>query len=95
MVQVLDGAGNPVGLRGATGLQVITVRPSGLSVATPAAFYTNGFDGQMYFETGSGTPFGAGLLEHGVWQVQGKLVLNGSVLYTSVGTFQVNDNLGA
>lgn len=95
VVQALDGAGNPVNLRLATGLTILVVRPSGLSQSVPAAFFTNGLDGQMYFATGPTTPFGAGLNENGIWQVQGKFTLSGNKQYTSIGRFTVHENLGA
>lgn len=94
IVQVLDGSGDPVSLRLAARLEIVTVRPSGISLATPAHFFTNGFDGQMYFQTGVDTPFGAGLLEAGTWQVQGKFTLNGEIQHTAIGAFAVNANLG-
>lgn len=94
VVQVLDGAGNPVNLRLATGLAILVVRPSGLSQSVPAAFFTNGLDGQMYFATGPTTPFGAGLNENGVWSIQGRIMLNGNRIFTSIGYFSVKANLG-
>lgn len=94
VVQVVDGSGNPVNLRPATVKVILVVRPSGVTNHVPAQFFTNGLDGQMYFATGPTTPFGAGLLEPGTWQVQGKIVIGGNTLYTEVGAFTVNENLG-
>lgn len=94
IVQVLDGVGNPVNLRLATGIKILTVSPSGISTATGAGFLTNGFDGQVVIATGLETPFGAGLNEHGIWSIQCKFSLSDNIQYTTIGVFQVNPNLG-
>jgi hypothetical protein len=95
VILVSDSAGNPVNLRLATGLAILVARPSGLRQSVPAAYYTNGLDGQLFFATGPRTPFGAGLSETGVWSVQAKFTLSGNLQYTSIGCFTVNPNLGA
>lgn len=94
VVQVLDSSGKPVNLRPATGLRILVVRPGGAKASVPAALYGSGFDGQMAFSTGDGTPFGTGLDEPGTWLVQGKLTLAGSTVFTTVGAFAVLQNLG-
>lgn len=94
VAQVLDSAGNPVNLRPATGLRILVVRPSGVKAVVPASLYTNGFDGQMSFVTGAGTPYGTGLDEAGTWQIQGRLTLSGNTVFTTVGAFAVLPNLG-
>lgn len=95
VVQAIDSAKNPVNLRNATGLTIITLSPSGVVIETPAAYYTNGFDGQMYFATGPGTPFGAGLNESGIWSIQGKFSISSQLQFTTIGLFFVGSNLGA
>lgn len=95
VIEVLDGNGNPVVVHGATAMSILVSRPSGATVLVPAHFFTNGFDGQIAFSTGSTTPFGAGLNEFGSWRVQGRIILDGDLLYTSIGSFTVNPNLGA
>lgn len=95
VVQAVDSTGNPVNLRNATKLTIITRSPSGITIETPATYYTNGFDGQMSFNTGVGTPFGAGLNEYGIWSIQGKFFISGNVQFTTIGLFFVGSNLGA
>lgn len=94
VIQVLDSAGVQVNLRPATSLRMLVTRPSGVVVNLPAVFYTNGFDGKMSIVTSAINPTGTGLDEFGVYQVQGKLVLDGATQYTTVGAFLVNPNLG-
>lgn len=94
IVQVLDSLGSPVNLRQVQSKSIILVRPSGVSVEVPAAFLTNGFDGDMYFITSQTIPPGTGLDEEGIWLIQGKIVVDGDTQYTAIGSFQVNSNLG-
>ena len=95
VVEVLDGAGNPVNLRLASSMTILLVRPSGAGIETPASFFTNGLDGNMAFETGISSPLGTGLDEVGQWLLQGKIIVSGNTQFTAVGSFQVNANLGA
>lgn len=95
VVQAVDSAGNPVNLRNATKLAILTRSPGGTNVTTPAVYYTNGFDGKMYFNTGVGTPFGAGLSESGIWSIQGKFFISDNLQFTTIGLFFVGSNLGA
>ncbi len=95
IVQVLDSSGNPVNLRTASSLTIITTRPSGVVTETKASFLTNGFDGNMYFVTSPSSPAGTGLDEVGIWQVQAKIVTSGLTQFTTVGYFQTFGNLGA
>lgn len=98
-IQVLNDQGLPVNLRLSSKLSILIVRPSsqpfGAPIHVPAQFYTNGLDGIISFETGPGTPFGAGLNESGVWNIQGRFTLSSHLQYTSIGSFYVNANLGA
>lgn len=95
VVQVIDTNGNPVNMRVASPLRIIVVRPSGNIAEVPANLYTNGLDGQIFFETGATTPYGAGLNEAGTWQVQGKFTISGETIFTTIGAFMVLANLGA
>lgn len=95
VVQVLDSNSKPVNLRPATSLKIILVRPSGVSIETTATFYTNGFDGKMELTTASAIPYGTGLDEAGIWQIQGRIVTSGNTQFTVIGSFSVNSNLGA
>lgn len=95
VVKAVDSVGNAVNLRNATRLTIITRSPGGTVIETPATYFTNGFDGQMVFATGTGTPFGAGLNETGIWAVQGKMFIDSQVQFTTVGLFFVGINLGA
>lgn len=95
VVQVLDSNGNPVNLRLTTSMVIILVRPSGVSIETKASYFTNGFDGKMAYNTGLSSPLGTGLDEFGAWAVQGKIVLSGNTQFTAVGSFSVDNNLGA
>lgn len=95
VVQVLDSDSNPVNLRLATSLRIITVRPSGVTLESAASLYTNGLDGKMAYTTSTTVPPGTGLDEVGTWLVQGKLTLSGDVQYTSTGAFSILQNLGA
>lgn len=95
VVQVLDSSGDPVNIRAASARHILTMRPSGIAMPVPAALYTNGLDGKMSFDSAAVVPYGTGLSEVGVWQVQGKVVIGGNTQYTSIGAFQVNANLGA
>lgn len=95
VVQVLDGDGNPVNLRLASSLVILVVRPSGVGIEVPATHSTNGLDGQMQFTTGVNSPLGTGVDEVGIWQVQGKIKVDGDTQFTSVGAFSAGGNLGA
>lgn len=95
VVQILDSAGNPVDLRGASSTRVIVVRPSGASVETNSEFYTNGLDGKIVLVTGTSTPYGTGIDEPGIWQIQGRITIDGSTQFTEVSAFSVYSNLGA
>ena len=93
IVQVLDGSGVPVNLRGATAQGIVLVRPSGVGVDVKAAFYTTGIDGKMSFVTGAASPLGTGLDEVGTWLVQGHVTIAGHTQFTEVSAFIVNANL--
>lgn len=95
VVLVLDSNGNPVNLRNASLLKIITVRPSGVIAENVATFYTNGFDGKMSFASSAQAPIGTGLDQVGEWLIQGKIILGGNTQFTQVGYFSVNNNLGA
>lgn len=94
-MQAVDSVGNAVNLRSAARLTIITRSPGGTVIETSAAYYTNGFDGKMFFNTGVGTPFGAGLNENGIWAIQGKFSISDQLQFTTVGLFFVGSNLGA
>lgn len=93
VIQVLDGSGVVVNVRPATKMNILVVSPSGVVSKVPASYFTNGFDGQIYFATGTGTPFGAGLNESGEYRVQAQIILSGNLLFTTIGSFSVLSNL--
>ena len=94
VVQVLDNNGNPINIRTATTLEILVTRPNGVQVAVPAAFYTNGLDGQMVFTTSATVPANTGIDQVGTWSIHGKVVLGGELQYTGVSYFEVFANLG-
>ena len=96
VIQVLDTNGNPVSLRAVTGMKLVTVRPNGVIVENPAAFYTNGLDGKMSIVSSASVPAGTGLDQAGIWYTQGRYVdSDGHTQFTTVGSFSVIANLGA
>lgn len=95
VVKVVDSDAEPVNLRLLTSMKIITVRPSGISIETPAVFFTNGLDGRMAIVTSSVLPYGTGLDEFGTWLVQGRIVSSGNLQFTEIGAFYVGKNLGA
>ena len=88
IVQFLDANGDPLDISGATSLQIAIQQPDGSQVLKPAAYVTNGIDGQIYYVTTA-----TDLLEAGLCYVQGQVVVGGSTLTTALGQFEANANL--
>lgn len=92
VIQVLDGYGNPVNVRGASVKLIKYLRPDGTTYDAPASLLTNGLDGFIYFSsTSTKPPFN----QAGTWWVQAKVTINGNSQSTQWGSFTVQPNIDA
>ena len=78
----------PVDLSSATNLVIELKRPDNTTVSRTGILSTNGIDGKMYMLTIDGD-----INIDGTYYIQGKVVLTGWNGYSSIGKFEVNDNL--
>jgi hypothetical protein len=79
-VQVLDQDGNPINIAAASALSLVVVWPGGQIQVIPAAFVTNGTDGQVGATLGSGLSGGWGL-----YYVSARVTLANQILQTQSG----------
>ena len=78
----------PVDLSSATNLVIELKRPDNTTVSRTGIISTDGTDGKMYMLTIDGD-----INIDGTYYIQGKVVLAGWNGYSSIGKFEVNDNL--
>jgi hypothetical protein len=79
-VQVLDQNGEPINISAASSLELVIIWPGGQPQVVPAAFVTNGTDGQVGAALGSGLGGGWGL-----YYVKARVALSNQVLQTQAG----------
>ncbi|MDD5301484.1 MAG: hypothetical protein PHS14_00130 [Elusimicrobia bacterium] len=79
-VQVLDADGNVLNLAAATGVELLLTWPGGERQVVPAAFVTNGTDGQVGAALGNGLGGGWGL-----YWVRARATFSNQVLETQGG----------
>lgn len=85
---IVDTAGNPVDVTGATTLEIIVRQPAG-TIQTWAATQVAGQTNRITYTTVSGN-----LPESGIWQYQARVVFaDGDDIRSSVETFRVEPNL--
>lgn len=88
IVQVLDGAGQPVDLRPATAKVIKILLPDGTTKDVAATFLDDGSDGKIFYTTAA-----IDLSEVGVYRVQGKVTMGNAAKSTQLGTLQVLANV--
>ena len=88
VVQVLDQNGNVINIAGAASLTIKLLAPDGTSADKVASLYSDGRDGKMVYVTQSGD-----LAQAGLYQVQGKLTLNGTPKSTRLAGLTVAVNV--
>ncbi len=86
--QVLDEAGLPKDIGGATLKQLIFGRPNKTTFTVNANLYTNGADGILEYVTIDGD-----LMPYGRYQAQSDLVMPGFSGRTGIATFIVEKNI--
>jgi hypothetical protein len=86
--QVLDEAGLPKDIGGATVKQLIFGRPNKTTFTVNATLFTNGADGILQYITVDGD-----LVPYGRYQVQANLVMPGFNGRTGIATFPVQKNI--
>jgi hypothetical protein len=92
IVQVVDSAGAPVNLHGASKKLIKLMRPSGATYDAAALFLTNGFDGRIYFASSATVP---PFDQAGVWFLQAEVTVDSVQQSTKWGSFAVQPNIDA
>lgn len=88
IVQVLDQNGAVIDIGGAVALKIKLLKPDGTTLDKTASFLTDGSDGKIYYTTIVGD-----LNQAGLWQVQGKLTLDGTAKSTRLAGMIVAENV--
>jgi hypothetical protein len=91
LIVEFDNAANadaPVDLSSASTLSIRLKRPDNTTVSRTGIISTNGTDGKMHMLTIDGD-----INIEGTYYIQGKVIFAGWDGYSSVGKFEVNDNL--
>lgn len=88
IVQVLDQDGAVIDIGAATTMKIKLLKPDGAAVDKTALLYSDGRDGKMVYTTISGD-----LNQAGLYQLQGKLTLNGTAKSTRLATLIVAVNV--
>jgi hypothetical protein len=72
----------------ATTMEIVFESPAGTRTAKTATHTTDGTNGQIEYASESGL-----LDEAGYWNIQGHVVIGAQDLYTTISTFEVENNL--
>jgi hypothetical protein len=88
LIMTVKDDGVVVDISSASVLNVIIKKPSGQSYTKTGVVLTDGTDGKMYYTSISGD-FDA----PGLYKIQGRVILNDSIYYTSISSFKVYCNL--
>lgn len=80
--------GDIVNVSGAPLITIIFKKPSDSIIYRSGLIYSNGTDGQIYYDTVSGD-----LDEAGYYKLQGRIGLTSGTYYTDIHTFQVHCNI--
>jgi hypothetical protein len=82
--------GAAINISSATIKEFLFVRPDNSQLVVPAAFVTNGADGQLSYATKAGD-----INQPGGWAMQAKIVMPSGTFYSDVYTFTVGPDLAA
>jgi hypothetical protein len=86
-IQDCDTA-TPVDVSSATSIEIIFKKADGSALTVSGAFFTDGTDGKVYYDTAN-----EDVDKVGYWKVQGKVNFPEGKFYSDIHKFQVFDNL--